>query len=322
MLKYAASIGILVFLIYKYRDQFATFVQSPIHYGWFALALFTMLAAFLASHIRWQQLASAIGLKLTVLEAMQLGFIGSFFNIVTIGVVGGDSLRAFYVARHSPDKGPSAFLSVFLDRVIGLIVMCGFAATAYTIVGIPGEETSQKKAIELGCTFAGFASAAGCIALLVMLFVPNLKYWKAVSWALRVNKIGPLFERVMDAAALYNRRKLTIIKAMLLSVVTNCMFSITLFSVASSITLAPPSQMDHFVIAPIAMVANAIPLPGGIGGMEAALAYLYPRFEGEGGFVVALGFRLCILSVSLIGWFLWLSTSNEIKTAPEISSRQ
>ena len=311
-----------MFLIYKYRDQIAVFIQSPIHYGWFALALITMLAAFLASYIRWQQLASAIGLDLTILEAMQLGFIGSFFNIVTIGVVGGDSLRAFYAARHSPDKVPSAILSVFLDRVIGLIVMCGFAAIAFTINGIPGEETTQKKAIEFGCTFAGFASTAGCIALLVMLFVPNLKSWKAVSWALRLNKIGPLFERVMDAAALYNQRKLTIIKAMLLSLVTNCMFSITIFSVASSITQAPPSQMDHFVIAPIAMVANAIPLPSGIGGMEAALAYLYPRFEGKGGFVIALGFRLCILSVSLIGWIIWLRTSSQIKTAPYIPTNR
>ena len=271
--------------------------------------------AFLASYIRWQQLAVAIGLELETVAALQLGFIGSFFNIVTIGVVGGDSLRAFYAARHSPGRIPEAILSVFIDRVIGLIVMCGFAATACWINGVPGEDSIEKQAIEYGCNFAGVASICGCVALLVMLFVPGLKYWKVMRWALSLRKIGKLLERVMDAAALYGQRKLVIVKAMLLSVLTNTLFGVTIYLVGLSITQSPPTLSDHFVIAPISMVANSLPLPGGIGGMEAALAYLYGCFGSEGGFLVALGYRLCILSVSMIGWGVWLMSSSRLKSA-------
>ena len=313
--KYGASIGILALLVYKYRDQFVQFVDTPIGYHWIALALLTMLMAFLASYIRWQQLAVAIGLELETVAALQLGFIGSFFNIVTIGVVGGDSLRAFYAARHSPGRIPEAILSVFIDRVIGLIVMCGFAATACWINGVPGEDSIEKQAIEYGCNFAGVASICGCVALLVMLFVPGLKYWKVMRWALSLRKIGKLLERVMDAAALYGQRKLVIVKAMLLSVLTNTLFGVTIYLVGLSITQSPPTLSDHFVIAPISMVANSLPLPGGIGGMEAALAYLYGCFGSEGGFLVALGYRLCILSVSMIGWGVWLMSSSRLKSA-------
>jgi len=218
ILKYAASIAILAILVFKYRDQFAQVFERPIGYHWVALSLLTMLMAFLASYIRWQQLANAIGLVLTTPDAIKLGFVGSFFNIVTIGVVGGDSLRAFYASRHSPDRTPEAILSVFIDRVIGLIVMCGFAAVAFLINGVPGEDSLQKQAIEYGCTLGGVASATGCISLLVMLFVPDLKNWKIVRWALSIPKIGPLFERVMDAAALYSQRKSVIVKAILLSI--------------------------------------------------------------------------------------------------------
>jgi uncharacterized membrane protein YbhN (UPF0104 family) len=315
LLKYGASLAILVILIYKYRGQFAEFYQTQIAYHWLGIALLTMLLAFLASYIRWRALAIAIGIDLDTATAIQLGFIGSFFNVVTIGVVGGDSLRAFYAARHSPQRIPEAILSVFIDRVIGLIAMCGFAAVAWIINGVPGEETVQKQAIEFGCAFAGVSSAMGCMFLMVLLFVPGLKHWPAVRWTLAIGKIGPVLERLMDAAALYSQRKRVIPFALLLSVTTNIMFSITIFLVGHAITQSPPTLYDHFVISPIAMVANSIPLPGGIGGMEAALAYLYSCFGSDGGLVVALGYRLCILWVSLIGWGVWLTTSGKLKTA-------
>ena len=63
------------------------------------------------------------------------------------------------------------------------------------------------------------------------------------------------------------------------------------------------------------MVANSLPLPGGIGGMEAALAYLYTSFGNAGGILVALGYRLCILFVSLIGWIVWMTLKQTVTTS-------
>ncbi len=310
--KWVVSIAIISMLVVSRREEILEFFDSEKRYHWWVVGLFTMTAAFTISYLRWHNLANAIELKLTVVEAVKLGFIGSFFNVVAFGVVGGDSLRAFYAARHSPGRTPEAILSVFIDRVIGLIVMCGFAAVAFLFNGIPGEPSADKTAIEFGCKFAGCASIAGVIALLVMLYFPSLKQTRLFQSLIGLPKLGDALERVMDAAALYSKRKQVIPLAMFFSLCTNMLFAITIYLVALAIAPEVPNLGDHFVIAPIAMVANSLPLPGGIGGMEAAMAFLYTCFEHAGGILVALGYRLCILFVSLIGWIVWLTLKQTV----------
>jgi uncharacterized protein (TIRG00374 family) len=310
--KWVVSIGIISMLVISRKEEILEFFDSEKRYHWWIVGLFTMTAAFTISYIRWYRLANAIDLRLTVAEAIKLGFIGSFFNVVAFGVVGGDSLRAFYAVRHSPGRTPEAILSVFIDRVIGLIVMCGFAAVAFLLNGIPGEPSADKTAIEFACTFAGCASIAGVIALLVMLYFPGLKQTRLFQAVIGLPKLGGALESVMDAAALYSKQKQVIPLAMFLSVCTNLLFGITIYLVALAIAPEVPKIGDHFVIAPIAMVANSLPLPGGIGGMEAAMAYLYTCFGNAGGILVALGYRLCILFVSLIGWIVWLTLKQTV----------
>jgi uncharacterized membrane protein YbhN (UPF0104 family) len=43
-----------------------------------------------------------------------------------------------------------------------------------------------------------------------------------------------------------------------------------------------PSLATHVVIVPIALVANIVPLPGGLGAFEAALDYLYRSVSESG----------------------------------------
>ena len=310
--KWVVSIAIISMLVISRKEEMLEFFDSEKRYHWWVVGLFTMTAAFTISYVRWHQLANAIDLRLTVAEAIKLGFIGSFFNVVAFGVVGGDSLRAFYAVRHSPDRAPEAILSVFIDRVIGLIVMFGFAAGAFLLNGIPGEPSADKTAIEYACTFAGCCSLAGLVALLVMLYFPGLKRTRLFQSLIGLPKIGGALERIMDAASLYSKKKFIIPMAMLYSLCTNLLFGITIYLVALAIAPEVPKIGDHFVIAPISMVANSVPLPGGIGGMEAALAYLYTCFENAGGILVALGYRLCILFVSLIGWIVWLTLKQTV----------
>ena len=305
--KYAVSLCIIAMLVISQKEELLKFFETEKQYHWWVLALATMTASFMFSYVRWHQLANAIDLKLKLGDAIKLGFIGAFFSVIAFGVVGGDSSRAFYATRHSPGRMPEAILSVFIDRVIGLIVMCGFTAVAFLLFGIPGDPSAQKSSIEFGCIFAGCASVAGCLAMLVLVFFPGIRHTRLLRSLVAIPKIGEVFDRVMEAASLYSKRKIVIPIAMLLSLCTNIMFAITIYLVALAIAPDAPTLSEHFVIAPIAMVANSVPLPGGIGGMEAAMAYLYASFDHSSGLLVALGYRLCILFVSLIGWIVWLT---------------
>lgn len=318
-MKYGISIAILSWLYFHNKGEFDEFLQTEKNYGWLALSGFTITLAFFVSYIRWHQLAGAIRLQLSFNDAIKLGFIGSFFNVVAFGVVGGDSLRAFYASRNSPDRIPEAILSVFLDRFIGLCVMFGFAATACLLFGpaLPDDPTTAQRGIQYTCQFAGVCSMIGFAGLFAFVLMPNVKNLGIVRWFFGLPKIGGLIEQGINAATLYSDNKLVLIKAIVLSVITNSLFAVTIYLVAIAITDSPPPLADHFVMAPIAMVANAVPLPGGVGGMEMALPALYRGFQADGGFVIALGFRLSILLVSLIGLFVWLAYRSKMPVPAE-----
>ncbi len=329
ILKYGLSIGILYWLYSKYQSQFDNFFETEKQYGWLVMAGLTITLAFFSSYIRWYKLANAINLKLSIADATKLGFIGAFFNVVAFGVVGGDSLRAYYAARHSPDRVPEAILSVFIDRFIGLMVMFGFAATAWflnqqlspglaantemaanSVGGSDVDLAATQAAIGFVCKVAGVACVVGVSGLLAFVFFPGMKNFGLFQWFQRLPKIGPLIERGLNAAALYSKNKSVLAIAAGLSLFTNLLFALTIYLVALAISPECPTLPQHLVIAPISMVANSIPLPGGVGGMETALATLYSGYSAPNGFVVALGYRLCILLVSLIGWFVWLRFDN------------
>ena len=320
LVKYGASIGILVWLFSANRDQFNDFLVAEKQLYWLPLACLTILLAFGFSYIRWQQLANAIGMDLSLIDATRLGFIGSFFNVVAFGVVGGDSLRAFYAARHCPGRVPEAILSVFIDRFIGLMVMFTFAAVGAILVRSYAQHeplNDAETALQYACHVAGIVAIIGWGGLLTFVFFPGISRNPLVRWFERLPKVGPLIEQGVKAAALFSQNKLVIAKAAALSLGTNLLFAVTIFLVACAVSPNHPELIQHLVIAPISMVANSLPLPGGVGGMEAALSSMYEGYGADNGLIVALGYRLCILLVSLIGWFVWVFSGKSMQ--PEVA---
>ena len=310
ILKYAASIGILTWLIYSRREQFLKFFEQDKNLSWLALGLVTMTSAFTISYVRWKVLANAIHLDLTVKEAVKLGFIGSFFNVVAFGVVGGDSLRAFYAARSKKDRIPEAILSVFIDRAIGLMVMFAFAGLSWRlnlyVNGGSVDDSKEMLGIASICNMAGILSIIGATVLVLFLLFPGIRKAGLFQAFTKLPKIGDLIDRGMEAAALYSKNRGSIIVAIGCSIATNFLFATTIWLVALSVCETAPSFAQHMVMAPIAMLANSIPLPGGVGGMEVALAAMYESYKASNGVIVAICYRLCILFVSLIGWIVWL----------------
>ena len=315
ILKYAASIGLLSWLIYSRREQFSAFIEQDKNLSWLALALVTMTAAFMLSYLRWKVLANAIRLDLTIKEAIKLGFIGAFFNVVAFGVVGGDSLRAFYAARTKKDRVAEAILSVFIDRAIGLMVMFGFAGLSWQLSrylnGGSVGDSKELLAIASICNTAGILSIIGAAILTSFLLFPGIRKAAPFRALTRIPKVGDLIDRGMEAAALYSQNRMAIFIAIGFSIVTNFLFATTIWLVALGVCESAPSFAQHMVMAPIAMLANSIPLPGGVGGMEVALAAMYESYQADGGVIVAICYRLCILFVSLVGWIVWLVGGSE-----------
>src|SRR5262249_2033032 len=91
------------------------------------------------SSLRWQLLARPLGFTPSLARCTAFYFIGMYFNLFLPTSVGGDVVRAMYLSG-GPGRRLNAFLSVFLDRSTGLLVLLALACVAVAVspVGLPG----------------------------------------------------------------------------------------------------------------------------------------------------------------------------------------
>jgi len=327
ILKFAASIGILAYLFFKARQQneFDSILESQKNWGWIAFAILAGFSACMTGFVRWFILIRALDIPLKLVDAIRLGFLGHFFNLMSFGVFGGDALKGIFVARQVPKRKTEAVISILADRALGLLAMFTVAAVAYWVMDFETIEATgspESKSIAFLCQFATVATImgfAGCGLMLVM------GGQTEKSWAQQLTRIpfvGVLFWKLLSVISIYRTKPKAIIVSILMSLWINVCFASSIFGVAAGLSDEHPSIGDHFVIAPIAMLANAAPLPGGIGGMEFALNFLYQAFSkadatADMGFVVALAFRLVLLSVAMVGVFVYLMRRKEIDSLQE-----
>jgi uncharacterized membrane protein YbhN (UPF0104 family) len=78
--------------------------------------------------IRWRILLQVQGIVLSWSRVFALVMIGLVFNFFIPGGTGGDVVKIFYLLKETPGQRTAAVLSVFMDRIIGLIGLITLAA--------------------------------------------------------------------------------------------------------------------------------------------------------------------------------------------------
>ena len=107
--------------------------RQPIHGDCLALAATLCLAAILLTFVRWYYLVRAQGLPFTMTNALRLGMVAFYFNIFLPGAVGGDIIKAAFIAR-GQSRRTVAVATVILDRVIALWGLFWFVALLGTFL--------------------------------------------------------------------------------------------------------------------------------------------------------------------------------------------
>lgn len=324
-LKIALVAALLTYLFYDVaRDgKLSELIAAPKRWGWVGFGLLACFMAHLIGFVRWQLMVKALGLPFSVLDSIRIGLIGLFFGLFAFGVVGGDTLRAFYVTRQIKNRVSEAITSVLADRLIGILTM--FMIASIALLSLDGEamqEAHGKKATSLlyvgyfvvGCTCCGISG------LVVLFFTPRLINTNLFQRLIKIPKFGELLEKLTGVIQLYRQRLGTIAVAFVMSVGVNICFAAAIYSFAEGLTQGNPTFLEHFTIEPIAMVSNAVPVPGGIGTMEMAMKFLYLAFGSENGVVTAFAFRFSLLTVAALGglfWFLNREQVNQIELPDE-----
>ncbi len=72
---------------------------------------------------RWRQLMGVQGIQITWVRTVRIFLIGAFFNLFLLGATGGDVVKIYYAMQETNSKKGAAFLSVLVDRIIGLMAL-------------------------------------------------------------------------------------------------------------------------------------------------------------------------------------------------------
>ncbi len=286
--------------------------------------LTTAFLAVIVSIFRWHLLVRALKLPVKLSDSLRIGFIGFLFQFLTLGVVGGDAVKAIFIAKQNPKEKAAAITTVFIDRVIGLFALFLITGIAYLcFLKAPEDPGTSWNTVVLACQISMVMVALGTLFFAAIYFSPKLLFSNLMMKIFRLPKIGDPIRKVCTSVTLYRKRFDVILTALVMSLGVHGLLTMSVFFVASGLSQTYPTLVSHFVIVPIAMVANALPLPGGLGGLELALDFLYVTFskttggtssiDSGFGLIVGFGYRLLTLIIAAIGVVYYLLYRREVR---------
>jgi glycosyltransferase 2 family protein len=183
------------------------------------------------------------------------------------GSTGGDVLKAYYASRHTPYR-TRAVLSVFVDRLIGLIalvILGGTMAAAQYFTGAPQDPATRACGrIALVSALIVFGSIAGA---LVFYRLP-LRNALGLAWLLQKLPKQKQVKNAVETLEIYGNNKALVLQALFATfpVHITVVLSAMLAGNAFGLTLSP---LYYFVAVPVIVLVGSIPIsPQGAGVME------------------------------------------------------
>ncbi len=135
--KLIVAVGLLTWLVRGKALDFGALLvlaRSPTLMA--ANAAMFVTCSLVITTSRWRLLLGLADASIPFVRAVQLQMVGVFFNVVIPGNIGGDVVKALYVAREqTAEKRATILLIVFVERVMGLIGLIAMATLAIVVRG-------------------------------------------------------------------------------------------------------------------------------------------------------------------------------------------
>jgi uncharacterized membrane protein YbhN (UPF0104 family) len=297
--------------------------RHPIHAEFLALAFAVGLSALMLTFLRWYILVRAVDLPFRVADAIRLGFIGFFFNTLMPGSVGGDAIKAWFLAREQTSRRTTAVATVIMDRAIALWALVWFVAllgSAFWLGGlIEGEGSAQCKQVVtialaiVGTTFTGW---------LILALLPDARAEVFAARLEKLPKVGHAAAEFWRAAWVYHRRPKTVFGVLVFSWLGFIGFILAFYCSMRTIWdegsgQEVPTLIQHFLIVPIGMVIQAMPLfPGGagIGELGYGLLYQWLGCSEASGVLGSLVQRVLYWFIGVLGFVVYLRMRSALTT--------
>jgi uncharacterized membrane protein YbhN (UPF0104 family) len=303
VLRIAVSVALLALLFRNVgvADVFDVLRKANPWYALGAVLLYVVAGTFVRGN-RWRALIVSLGQAISILRAMELFLVGTFFNQLLPTGIGGDVVRALVLARDGLGRA-RAFSSVLVDRALGILPLLAVGLVALMIA--PGRAPAMVSGILL---VVGLAGVAGIIVLFqAHRLRGRVSSLPAIGWLLA----RPGVARFIDSFADYSRHALV--------VSTTWAFAFTLLLIGANVLLGravgitQASILDWAILVPLAALSTLLPSVGGWGVREwtyvGLLATLDPPVSAHTATAVSLRFGGMNLLLAATGAVLTAASS-------------
>jgi uncharacterized protein (TIRG00374 family) len=263
------------------------------------------------TNTRWYILVRAQQLPFSIRNAIRISLIGYFFNQFLPSSVGGDLVKAAFIAREQ-SRRTVAVSTVLMDRIVGLwglIAVIALLGSTYYILDPEFVNSKPTLIVTIGGAI-GFLIVS-IIVWLLLGYLPEQRVERFSGRLLQIPRIGGVLRELWRAVWMYRSQTASIVKAVLLSWLSHvCWVLMYYFAVQAfqPTGAAMPTLANHFLIVPMGMIAQGfIPLPGGIGGGEFVFGKLYSLlgYPESSGILGSLGWRICACTIGLLGYVVY-----------------
>jgi uncharacterized protein (TIRG00374 family) len=228
--------------------------------GYLIAAVMILPLCHLLTSLRWHVLLAALDIRISQARTFTINMVGAFYNAFMPGTTGGDVVKAYYAAKHAPQRRTRAIISVLVDRAIGLyaLLILGGAMAAYQWQ-VPDCRRVAK--------IAGILVFTSLLGLIVF-YIPVLRKVTGLNFLLKKLPMQTQVKKAVDAMETYGRRPVSVLWAFMLA------FPVHIASILSA-TFAgkafglPLQDLYYWAVVPVIALVGAIPIsPQGAGVME------------------------------------------------------
>ena len=245
--------------------------MKKLRWGWIIPATMIYFISQTILAFRWVILLRVHGVFIGFYQAVKLTYLGLFYNNMMPGAVGGDLLKGWYITHHS-EKGRrlEAVVTVFVDRLSGLIGMILVAAVASLFVG----PDLAFRGIQIRWIVWGIFAAMVLVSIVFL--SRRLRRLLLISQILNRLPVAGRLKQIDDAIRLYRSHVGTMIHALMLTAILQGGAIVSVWLLTRALGFVQVSFWHCLIIMPIVWVISAaIPVPGGWGIMEICITHLF-----------------------------------------------
>jgi uncharacterized protein (TIRG00374 family) len=305
--KVALALGLLTLALALNRHQIAQVFRRPIHWRLYALGFVLDFLGVMLAYGRWYLMVRALDLPFRRRDAVRLGFIGTFFNVVIPGAIGGDFVKAAYLCREQPRKAP-AIASVVIDRLTSLLALFLLACGAGTLGWARLDGPVRRLVV------VAYLAAAVAGLILAVAFSPAL-YRRLARRLGRRKRLSLLLAELGATGAAYRQHPGIVVLGVAMGLATYSLHTVGFAAAGHALTPDAPDLGVHFLIVPLVLFSTAIPLPfGALGVSENVSDRLFRLVAYSGGVIAMLAFRTYVYTTAILGAGVYLANLGQVRT--------